>query len=196
MSHIHDDPEALATFRNDCREHLVFYGFICDAMPSFRNFVENLMARKSLRTSDPYHVGVGTPASGLYPASLSLREVLEKSGSDGEFPNRLAKLTIVDIYSLWGDHYRGKIAEQLNSPTTDLELTKDDIRSDLMGDLRRIRNCIIHRQSVISDEPAHFQILDARHYSAGPLQLTRAMMTDIMDHINQMSVSIAGQEPA
>ena len=195
MSHFHDDPEALTAFRNDCREHLVFYGFICDAMPSFRNFVENLVTRHSLRPTDPYQVGVGTPVSGLYPASLSLGEVLEKSDSGGEFANRLAKLTIVAIYALWEDHYRTRIAKQLNSLTADQELTKNDIRSDLMGDLRRIRNCIIHRQSLISDEPAHFKILDIRHYSTGPLQLTRAMMTDIMDHINRMSVSIPGQEP-
>ena len=106
MSHLHDDPEALAAFRKDCREHLVFYGFICDAMPSFRNFVEDLMTRHSLRMTDPYRVGVGTPASGFYPASLSLGDVLEKSDRHGEFGNRLAKLTFVAIYALWEDHYR------------------------------------------------------------------------------------------
>ena len=196
MSHIHDDPEALAPFRNDCQEHIVFYGFICDAMPSFRNFVHDLMSRHSLPMTDPYRVGVGTPTSGLYPASLSMGDVLEKSDSHGEFANRLAKLTIVAIYALWEDHYRGKIAEQLSSPTAGHDMTKNDIRSDIMGDLRHIRICIIHRKSVISDEPAHFKVLDPRHYSSGPLQLTRAMMADIMDHINRMQVTIAGREPA
>ena len=147
-------------------------------MPSFRNFVEDLMTRHSLRMTDPYRVGVGTPASGLYPASLSLGDVLEKSDRHGEFANRLAKLTIIAIYALWEDHYRGKIAEQLSSPTASREMTKNDIRTDFMGDLRHIRICIIHRKSVISDEPAHFKVLDSRHYSIGPLQLTRAMMAE------------------
>lgn len=183
-------PQALDAFRRACQEYVVFYGFVCDGMPSFRSFIEQLMIRHSAGRSDPYRVGVGDPVSGLYPASLSLGEVLDRSDQNGDFKNLIAKLTIVAIFSIWEDFYRDKIAEELNLRTQRTKARKNRIASELMGDIRQIRICIVHKNSILSDESSRFSVLNPQHFPEGPLQLTRAVMVEIMHSINEMTISV------
>ena len=175
-----NQPKALDAFRKACQEYVVFYGFVCDGMPSFRYFIEQLMIRHSADRSDPYRVGVGHPVSGLYPASLSLGEVLDKSDQNGDFRNLIAKLAIVAIFSIWEDCYRDKIAEELNLTNQGSKARKNRIVSELMGDIRHIRICIVHKNSILSDESCRFSVLNPQHFPEGPLQLTRAAMAEIM----------------
>ena len=185
-----NETQALDAFRKACQEYVVFYGFVCDGMPSFRCFIEQLMIRHSADRSDPYRVGVGHPVSGLYPASLSLGEVLDKSDQNGDFKNLIGKLTIVAIFSIWEDCYRDKIAEELNLTLNGNKARKNRIASELMGDLRHIRICIVHKNSMLSDESSRFSILNPQHFPEGPLQLTRPVMAEIMHSINEMSISV------
>lgn len=183
-------PEALDAFRRACQEYVVFYGFVCDGMPSFRCFIEQLMIRHSAGRSDPYRIGVVDPVSGLYPASLPLGEVLDRSDRNGDFHNLIGKLTIVAIFSIWEDFYRDKIAEELKLEKQRQKERKNRITSELMGDIRHIRICIVHKNSILSNESSRFTVLNPQHFPEGPLQLTRAVMTDIMHSINEMNISV------
>jgi hypothetical protein len=53
----------------------------------------------------------------------------------------LGNLIVVSIFSFWEDHYREKIASTLGLP-------KDDLLVPVLGDLRLIRNDIVHHQAI------------------------------------------------
>ena len=69
----------------------------------------------------------------------------------GEYKIRIAKngpnvtfvgnLCLVAIYQFWEDKYRAEIAAQLG-------ITREDLKSDLFGDIRHIRRSIIHNKSI------------------------------------------------
>ena len=180
-------PKVLIEFQNACKEYVVFYGFVCDGMPSFRQFIGDLMNRHKLGVNDPFRVGVGNPVSGLYPASISLGNLLKKSDQNGDFKYLIANLTIVAIYSIWEDRYRNKIAQELKLFAKN---AKNRIKSNIMGDLRLVRICIVHKNSLLSDEALKFKVLDPSQYPPEPLQITRKMMVEIMDAINKMEIKI------
>ena len=184
-----NETQAFKAFLETCREYVVFYGFVCDGMPSFRNWIADLMKTHSVSRSDPYRVGVGNPRQGLYPASLSIGEVLDKSDHDGEFRNLIAKLTIVAIFSMWEDRYRDEIAGELGLSERDGKPRKNHIESELMGDVRHIRICIVHRGSAISDDPPELKALKWT-LPPGQLRVTREMMVRLMDQINDMDLRV------
>ncbi len=178
-----NESKALIEFRRVCQEHGVFYGFLCDGVQSFRGFLEKLMKDHSVSRCGLYRVGEGHPLQGLYPASLSIGEVLDKTKSDGEFQNMIAKLTIVAIYAKWEEVYRKKIA-------TDYGKRKCDVNADLMGDIRKIRHRIIHHDSNISNEETKLNILKW-NLSCGALSITREMMMILLNQINEMEFNIS-----
>lgn len=63
-----------------------------------------------------------------------LKSRLDKNGHNTLF---LANLCVVAIYQYWEDHYRSKIASELG-------IQANDLKSDLLGDIRRIRIAIVH----------------------------------------------------
>jgi len=78
-------------------------------------------------------------ATVLYTCSQKeYKEINREGGSNWKFIGRMCVLT---IYQYWEDHFRGQMA-------IELEVKKDDIVSDIMGDLRLIRHSIIHHGGV------------------------------------------------
>jgi len=81
------------------------------------------------------YLGTNLPGQGGLKYSTINFGRLMKLYQDGEFQDILYKSLIVHIYSIWEREYRKKIAD---------ELGKGKIESDLMGDLRYMRNAILH----------------------------------------------------
>lgn len=65
-------------------------------------------------------------------AELKIRN--EEGGANHKF---IANMCLVSIYQYWEDHYRKEIASVLGKD-------KNDIQSDIMGDIRLLRLSIIH----------------------------------------------------
>jgi hypothetical protein len=87
--------------------------------------------------------GVGNPSS---PDSYMLHACTQKqfkrrNEEGGQNYKTIANMCIVEIYSLWEDHYREKIGAELN-------IKKSEVTSDIMGDIRHYRNSIIHHQGI------------------------------------------------
>jgi hypothetical protein len=61
------------------------------------------------------------------------------------------------------------------------------VRSDLMGDLRLIRHCIVHNKSVITSEPEKLKDLKWQ-LAPGELRITYDMFSGLIDQINRMQV--------
>lgn len=54
---------------------------------------------------------------------------------------KIGQMCVFQIYQYWEDHYRKKIAEAIGT-------SKNDINIDIFGDLRLIRNSIIHHRGI------------------------------------------------
>jgi hypothetical protein len=67
---------------------------------------------------------------------------ISPDGSNNQF---IGNMKLVSLYQYWEDKYRGTIANYL-------DLNKDEIKSDIMGDIRRHRHSIIHHDSVALDD--------------------------------------------
>lgn len=100
------------------------------------------MARGRTRTqalASPLYHGEGTkptPESVLHASTLGERIDACVSGGFNEVT--LSGLCIASIYSMWEDRTRAAIADAL-----DLD-SKDEIMSPLFGDIRRMRNALLH----------------------------------------------------
>ena len=78
-------------------------------------------------------------------ATMKQGEIIEALQSGGEFENQNCHALIVFMYHLWDEYYRPKIATALG-----LEQTRQ-LKSDFFGDIRLIRNAIIHNQAVLTE---------------------------------------------
>jgi hypothetical protein len=79
----------------------------------------------------------------------------EEGGANHRF---IANMCLVSIYQYWEDHYRKQIA-------TVLEKEKNDVESDIMGDIRRLRKSIIHHKGVALNEVRNCKVL--RQFNEG-----------------------------
>lgn len=114
--------------------------------------------------------------------SISINKYLESSRNNGYFSNEIAKAFICIIYSLWDETYRNLIAE-------DAQVDQKQVSADLMGDLRKIRHCVIHSKSMITKEHEKIKVL-TWNLQPGELIITQKMFADLIIHINEMPVGI------
>lgn len=82
--------------------------------------------------------------------------------TQGEFKKRMAdggknqifvgNTFVITIYAYWEDYYRGKIAQAM-------VIDKNKLKGPIMGDLRLLRNSIIHHQSIALKEIEKCEII-------------------------------------
>lgn len=109
-------------------------------------------------------------------------DLIDSSQRNGDFPNQIARSFICAIYSLWDEFYRNNIAAENGCE-------QKKVMSGLMGDLRHIRNCIIHKKSIITNEQEKIKELDWI-LSRGKLIVTEEMFQILITQINNMTVVI------
>lgn len=97
--------------------------------------------------------GKGDPnKSDSYPLHISTQgETKERNKEDGQNYRILGNLCIVLIYQYW-DFYRKKIASENN-------IKEHAIKSDLMGDIRYLRNSILKHNGLGNHEMKRCKIL-------------------------------------
>ena len=96
-------------------------------------------------TPDPMiHVGNGSPASSDWAPYVTWRlaELPERVAPGGQFSTLLGQLWIVTVYTAWEHGYRKAIAGELGHSQP------EDLVCDEMGDLRHMRNDIVHHRGV------------------------------------------------
>ena len=123
-------------------------------------------------------------------ALMTQGELIEVLQPDGEFENLNRQAFIVLVYHLWDEYYRPRIAEALCVETC-------RVRSDLMGDLRLVRNAIIHNKAELSD--SHLKRLKVlpNIWNIGPsnLQLTTDMMNLLSVQLGSVEVYVPSKCP-
>jgi hypothetical protein len=92
-----------------------------------------------------------TPAAEVLIPMLQ-GDVKRRNGAGGANAIFLARMLIVATYQIWEEHYRGLLAAERG-------VGKDEIVSDLFGDLRRYRQAIVHHRSIATANVTKNQIL-------------------------------------
>lgn len=142
------------------------YALYLDAWSGFSEVRENLI-KSQMVTADEYPIedrpkildqldqawmmyGHGPPTADENLDHSSTQKKFKERNAEGGLNQRLmSNLCLVTIYQYWEDYYRDKIAEAFGLTGTQ---KKDSIASDLMGDVRRIRNSIIHHNNIAKKE--------------------------------------------
>lgn len=128
-----------------------------------------------------FQVGVGTPSkAGIAISELKTSQVLSGMKRHGPFSQLIAHGLLVWIYTLWDAKYRREIARELDVET-------QAICCDVMGDLRYIRNWIVHSNCFANDDYKKLKILkwpDKR----GEFVITGSRMDEFQLAINTMDV--------
>ena len=123
-----------------------------DAYALLQNKVE--LEAEGKDWDSPIYYGNGPPGAANHVAhTTTIAERISRNAYGAENATFVGNMALVMIYSYWEDHYRTQIA-------TALGLVKgDDLKSDVMGDIRRLRQSIVHHRGIATDEIACCKVL-------------------------------------
>jgi len=170
--------QAIIDFQLSCQRYYICY---CFAANGVEHGADKFGMLKPDRSKTLF-VGTGHPDDGKWHGRINIGEYLDSSKKNGVFSDAIAKAFVCAIYSSWDEYYRHAIA-------TEVGVKQKQVRSDLMGDLRHVRNCIVHKKSVVTDEPGKIKEL-SWPLIPGPLIVTDEMFRDLLDQINRMVVEV------
>ena len=185
--------EILETFRDYCQQQYIAFFFTQLGSDHVRNKFKEISEQQN---NENTKVSVGSQVPNLEQspgqstiAQMDLADILEGLKTRGEFENQHANALVVFIYHLWDDNFRKKIAASLSIPTK-------KVTCDLMGDIRKIRNKIIHHQSVIPQNlPNSLKILSRIwDIKPGKLLVSSDMIRSLMEQINALRITILEDE--
>jgi len=148
------------------------YGAYLDATHGFKNMAElitkcqsqiqqSLGIAPSQADKLPMHYGDSPPEEpgSVVQHTASQGEVKARNAPDGHNPHLMANMCIVALYQYWEDHYRKEIQKSLGLRP------KQKIRMPIFGDLKNLRNSIIHHRSVAKPEVAKNTVITS--FAAG-----------------------------
>lgn len=147
----------------------------------FENSKDNTMffGTQNPAADEPQSPGNSTTSSILH------KDLLEMLKTGGNFESQLSNQFIVFVYHLWDENFRYKIADSLS-------ISKNQVECDLMGDIRHIRNSIIHEKSDIRQADLnHLKMLSQIwNLKPGKLVISWQMIHSLMEQINALYVKI------
>ena len=126
------------------------FGFYLDTERGYQRRVEDTkasidddtygikVAPENMFESFPRLVRKGEEEKVRHLHEAPMLEIIERNSNGGLNHILLGQLTIVYIYQIWEDHYRGELAKELGKD-------KNEIKVPLFNDLRHLRRSIIHR---------------------------------------------------
>lgn len=123
-------------------------------------------------------------------AQIATEELINAMEVGGEFEHLNAKALIALIYSLWEESTRYNLANIF-------ECEKENINCELMGDIRLLRNVILHRSSDAKrdySQKAVFLPLIWETIDTTKLAITDAMIYELMWQLNAIQVYV-GESP-
>ena len=169
---------AITDFQKSCQKHLMCYVV---ASQGIQERAKVLLDRKADRSKTVF-VGTGHPEKGSWHGSMNIGEFLDQSVRDGPFSDQIAKSFLTTIFAEWDELHRHKMADEAG-------VSQREILCDLMGDLRIIRHCIVHKKSIITDEHEKVKELEWR-LKPGQMHITNEMFCHLIDQINKMQVRV------
>ena len=173
--------QAISDFQKSCHEYYACYVAASLGLSSIAN---KIASPNPNRSANLYFVE-GHPDEGNSRAVMNMGEFIDKSMRNSNFSCAIAGAFVVAIYSEWSELYRNKCA-------TELGVSTKDVKSDLMGDLRIIRNYIVHDDSKVPNECAKLKTL-GWNLEPGKLRITGPMFSMLIDQINHLIVRLEAE---
>jgi len=171
MSKIHP---VLKEVQDACQKHYACFAIAVGGLASQKSLYSSCTAGARVFFSDK-DPRFNTATAVLYVSEL--KEYLEK---DGAFVDALAKSLLVTIYAEWDEYYRPKYAKEVG-------IKKNQVKCPLFGDLRLLRNCIVHDNSVLKAKHTKFETLNWS-LSPGKLRITQDMFSRFVKQINSLII--------
>ncbi len=187
-----DECDKAVTILDECRSAFQKQFMLFDPIVSGRPLAHDRWSKlfKPEHRNNKITIGNALPGTEQSPgrsviAETTQGELLDGLSVGGAFDSQHAKAVIVFTYHLWDEFYRVKIAETLRVSTK-------QVTCDLMGDIRLIRNVIIHNRSIIEKKtlqalnflPGLWQV------EQGELVITSAMLYSLMEQLNAIRVDV------
>ena len=126
-------------------------------------------------------------------ARASREEVIGAFSQDGSFQNLYGKAFVVFAYQIWEDFTRPRIAEAL-------KVLKDDVRADLMGEWRLLRNWVVHQTQKAERDffDGAPELARSLNLQAGMPEITGDMVAALMEKLNSLRIDVnpLSQPPA
>jgi len=172
---MHQGHPILAEFQVVVQRHFTCYMIATMSMNEARKTYANagLENRIFIDPKDP----LKHPAT----STMHQRDLYEKMKHDGDFADVLAKALLVEIYSEWDEYFRPLFA-------TSIGTEKNKVRCNLSGDLRHVRNCIVHDRSLLAEKHTRLNCL-RWSLAPGPLRITQDMFSTFVKQANDIEVT-------
>jgi len=171
----------MATFAELMAELDQLFGFFFDAGMAFhitKERLEALQKQGNLSDASFFMFGDGEPKGppeqvlldSLHSTNIGAIKV--RMSKDALNAQRAAQSVIVFTYHIWEEKYRRSLVDRNGTSLGTAE-------SDVMGDLRLIRNAIIHNKGVADSPISRCKVIT--HFIPGkPIVLTNAIMSEII----------------
>ena len=172
--------QELIRFQERCHQYFTCFTF---ATRGLQHVAENLRPHIVEQQNQSLFIGSGHPNEAKPHSQIKMKDALLYSKKDGIFSDTIAKSIIVAIYSEWDEMYRQKIANEVGVETK-------SITSDLMGDIRHVRNWIVHNKSLVDKNHAKIKILSWQLHEGQELKVSSEMFSILIDEVNVMQVAV------
>ena len=137
--------DAMEEFTTECQMMAFLYAGVLGSRSIIREQLSRGTSRDGTFTLSSDHFGSAIPTIW---ARLGVSRVLDAFSDDGEFEKLYSKAFVVFVYQMWEEFARPKIAQAL-------EVEHGDVRCDLMGEWRHLRNWLVHPDE--KTEQAYFR---------------------------------------
>ena len=134
----------------------------------------------SENTSESQQSWIATDCNTTSPnmrARMNTTDCIDKCSKDGHFSNEIMKSLLCTVYALWDEVYRHRLSEAI-------DIEPRYIECPLMGDLRKVRHCIIHSKSTVPVRGFEFEEL-TWELSPGKLTITYDMFLELNDLVKK-----------
>lgn len=118
-------------------------------------------------------------------AEINFGELFDGMIDGGEFDQLGTKAMLVFMYTLWEETTRGNIADALH-------VKRSQVRCDLMGDMRHLRNFMVHPSENTKREYARGAVFLPKIWPEFPEDptITASMVHALMEQLNAIFVEI------
>jgi hypothetical protein len=168
----------LAEFQKECQSVFACYVFATRGIEDAKKMIVSTSPPKGA------HVFISDvdPNEQRAAATLLAEDLVQMMQHDGDFCDTIAKSLLVLLYARWDEYYRPLFAKEIGADSK-------KVRCNLLGDLRYIRNCIVHAKSVITNEHTKLKVL-SWSIAPGPLVVTKEMLTVFVEASHHLIVEV------
>jgi hypothetical protein len=140
----------LAAYRSEIDAIYALHIDACSGFHHVKTQLENFMAVSPPTSSAGYRVQIGVDVdpnrpNAKYQHVATSQEILDRNAKEGRNEQRLRQACIVFAYMHWEDHVRSAFSQAVG-------VSKNDIKSPVFADLKRLRHAIAHNKSVLKDK--------------------------------------------